>query len=631
MSAIDPLLGYLFNFCYTCVNDYILSLVLFTLLTKIILLPVSIFVQKNSIKMVKMTPALNNIKCEYYGDKDRINEETLRLYKKEKYSPFVSIIPLILQLILLMGVIDVIKMPVYSNVPETAAYGFGHDLNLVPAEAGGFYIIFPIIAALSSLVMCITQNISQALQAEQSRLNKYGMLAFSVGLSLYLGFFVKAGVAIYWTASNVFSIIQMYLLNAAIDPKKYIDYDTLNNSVERLNSLKAHNKNMTPEMKKRQNEDYRKFFSINNKHVVFYSESSGFYKYFKRLIEWLTSHSDVKIHYVTSDFNDAIFETAKTNHQIIPYYIGNTKLISLFLKMDAQVVVMTMPDLDKYHLKKSYVKKDIDYIFVDHAMTSNNLTLRKGALDAFDTIFCTGQHSIDEMRAQERVYSLPEKRLVKYGYGLIEDLSESYADWCRNNKEQSEPFILLAPSHQKDNILDSCLDNVVDGLSRCAKVIIRPHPQYIKRYPDKWESIVNKYKDDPRVETQSDFSSNDTIYKAALVVSDWSNIVVEYAFSTLRPVMFVDTPIKIINPDYKDIDVEPIDISLRNKIGRSVSGNDADEVFSTASSIINDGCVTASEIEQVRNETVFNFMHSSTVGGRYILSSIKSHTQKEHL
>ncbi|WP_432651426.1 membrane protein insertase YidC [Huintestinicola sp.] len=623
MELLAFLLGKLLGFCYSCINDYLLTIVVFTLITKAILLPVNIIVQKNSIKMVRLTPEINNLKCDYYGDNDKINDETLKLYKREKYSPFISLIPLIIQLVLLMGVIEVVKDPSYSGISEAQMVSFGIDHSLVPCEHGGMYIFFPVAAALSSLLMCIVQNRSQVLQAEQGKLNKYGMTAFSVLLSLYLGFFVKAGVAAYWIFGNIFGIAQTYLLNAIIDPKKYVDYEALDKSRKRLEELKNHGAKLTPEMKKRQRADYKRFFSVENKHLVFYSESSGFYKYFRRLIEWLTTHSNVKIHYITGDPDDIIFSIAENNKQIIPYFIGENKLISLFLKMDAQIVVMTMPDLENYHIKRSYVKKDIEYIYIDHGMSSDNLTLRKGALDHFDTIFCAGEHICEEVRATEKYYGLPEKNLVKYGYGLLEDLTESYNEWkSRENCDDTDKFILLAPSHQKDNILDSCLETVVEGLKRCARVIIRPHPQYVRRYPEKWSRIVSRYSSDELVSTESSFASNEVIYKAALVVSDWSNIYMEYAFSSLRPVLLINTPMKVINPDYKAIDIEPIDISIRSKVGIEVSGKDPDEVFRAADMLINHNCISSDDIRRLRDRILFGFMHSSETGGKYILSRL---------
>ena len=623
MELFSIFLGKLLNISYSVTGNYLLSIALFTFLTKIILLPVSIAVQKNSIKIVKLTPEINELKCEYYGDTDLINEKTFQLYKREKYSPFVSLIPLVLQLVLLMGVIEVVKDLSYSGLTQSQMISFGIDFMAVPSKIGGAYILFPLMAAASALAMCLAQNSSQVLQAEQGNLNKYGMMAFSTLLSLYLGFFVNAAVAAYWFFSNVFSTVQIYILNAIIDPRKYIDYEKLEQSKKRLAEIKQIGKRLTSEEKKRQKTDYKRFFSIDNKHLVFYSESSGFYKYYKRMIEWLTSHSNVKIHYITNDPNDIVFEIAKTNKQLLPYFIGENKLIPMFLKMEAKMVIMTVPDLDNFHIKRSYVDKNVEYVFMDHALSSINMLSRKGAFDHYDTIFCAGQHVCDEVIATEKLYGLPQKNIVKCGYGLMEDLTESYNAWrAENSGREFENFILLAPSYQKDNILDSCLDTVVEGLKKCTKVIIRPHPQYVRRFPQKWNLIEEKYKNDPMVDTQSDFSSNDTIYKAALVVTDWSNISYEFSFSTLRPALLINTPMKVINPDYMDIGVEPIDISLRKKIGIEVSGKNADEVYEAASKLINEKVISPEHLTAVRDETLFNFMHSAEVCGKYILSRI---------
>ena len=65
------------------------------------------------------------------------------------------------------------------------------------------------------------------------------MMILSVGLSLYLGWFVPAGVALYWVASNLFAILQLYLLNWAINPKNYVDYEDLEASKQELAALEG--------------------------------------------------------------------------------------------------------------------------------------------------------------------------------------------------------------------------------------------------------------------------------------------------------------------------------------------------------------------------------------------------------
>ncbi|MBE6846131.1 MAG: membrane protein insertase YidC [Ruminococcus sp.] len=628
MEFLAKNLGYILKICYELCNNYLFALVLFTLITKIILIPVSIWVQKNGIKLVKITPKINNIKCKFYGEKEMINNETFELYKKEKYNPFLSLIPLVAQLVLLMGVIEVVKLPAYAGMEKNSMFSFGIDFSLICSEVGGAYFLFPVLAALSAFAFCVSQNKSQVLQAEQGKLNKYGMMALSVALSLYLGLFVSGGVAAYWILSNLFSIAQTYILNAIINPKKYIDYEALEESRKRLEELNTHGNKLTPELKKRQRCDYKRFFSIDNKHIVFYSEQSGFYKYYSALIRWLTSHSNITIHYVTSDPEDVIFRIAEENKKIKPYYIGENKLITMFLKMDSRIVVMTMPDLENYHIKRSIVNKNVEYIYMDHGLSSMNLLTRKGSLDHFDTVFSAGQHINDEIRAREKLYSFPKKNLVNYGYGYMDELIRRYAEFSNEENFRLNDTILIAPSHQEDNILDSCLDLVVNGLKKTRmKIVIRPHPQYIRRKHDNWNAIIAKYKDDAQVETQSDFSSDETVYCSSLVVTDWSNIGYEYAFSTLRPVLLVDTPMKVINPDYEEINIVPIDIILRNMIGISVSGKDSDEISKAAAKLLSNEIDYRKQLTETREKVLFNVGNSTEVAGKYILSQLTKGTK----
>ncbi|MEG2843698.1 MAG: CDP-glycerol glycerophosphotransferase family protein, partial [Ruthenibacterium sp.] len=247
---------------------------------------------------------------------------------------------------------------------------------------------------------------------------------------------------------------------------------------------------------------------------------------------------------ITGDPNDAIFEKAKTEPKIKPYYIGAKKLITMMMKMDADMVVMTMPDLETYHIKRSYVRADIEYVYTDHGISSDNLTLRTHALDHYDTIFCVGPHQVEEARAIEKLYSLKPRTLVEAGYGLLDNMTEAYAKM--EKIENPKKTILIAPSWQKDNLLDSCLDDLLTGIvGKGFRVILRPHPQYVRIYAERMERIIERYKnqfcDDFSIET--DFSSNVTVYTADLVITDWSNIGYEFSFATCKPTLYINTPI----------------------------------------------------------------------------------------
>ena len=70
------------------------------------------------------------------------------------------------------------------------------------------------------------------------------------------------------------------------------------------------------------------------------------------MLDEIFKRSNLTVHYITSDPNDRIFELAQTNERLRAYYIGQRRLITLMMKMDADVVVMTMSDLENYHYKR---------------------------------------------------------------------------------------------------------------------------------------------------------------------------------------------------------------------------------------------------------------------------------------
>ena len=82
-TVVNGLL-WLINLCYGFCNNYWVAILLFTFLTKVILLPLSVWVQKNSIKTVKMAPEMNRIKTVYFGNQEVISEEQYKLFKKGK-------------------------------------------------------------------------------------------------------------------------------------------------------------------------------------------------------------------------------------------------------------------------------------------------------------------------------------------------------------------------------------------------------------------------------------------------------------------------------------------------------------------------------------------------------------------
>ena len=630
ISWIGTGLGAVMDVCYSAVKNYGLAIILFTLISKIILLPLSIWVHFNGLKMVRMMPKINWLHVNHYGDRDAIAEGQAKLYKQEKYNPLAGLFPIIVQLILLLGLVQVIRDLIAKGNSEDLMF-LGINLGWVPSEKGGISILVPILAALSALVMTVAQNRDQALQAEQGKLNKYSMLVISVGLSLYLGLFVSAGVGLYWIASNLFSVVQMYLLNRAIPPQKHIDYEELEKSRAALAEIEAldgeKKKGLTlrrDPLAKREKADYKRFFSVGNKHVVFYSEKSGFWKYFRDIVMKLLQWSNLTIHYVTNDPEDQVFRLAETEPRIVPYYIGPKKIIPLMMKMDADVVVMTTPDLDTYHIKRSYVRRDAEYIYTPHDPMSVHMSFREGAMDHFDTVLCAGPQQIDEIRKTEEVYGLPEKTLVPCGYCLLDDM---IADWEKREKKPSGNLkrILIAPSWNEDNILDSCADELIRNLLREGrKITVRPHPEYVKRFGPKLNALMDRWKEQrgEQLVFETDFSSNESLYEADILITDWSGIAYEYSYTTGKPTLFINTKMKCPNPNWEKIGITPLEISLRDRIGRSLDKDSLDRAEEVIAEMEAHPEEWADRIAKVREQNIFNPGSCGETAAEYILKSL---------
>lgn len=631
IESIGTGLGVVMNICYSVCKNYGLAIILFTLVSKIILLPLSIWVHFNGLKMVRMMPQINWLHVNHYGDRDAIAEGQAKLYKKEKYSPLAGLLPIVVQLILLLGLVEVIRNLIAKGNGQDLMF-LGINLGWVPSEKGGYSIIVPILAAISALIMTITQNQSQVLQAEQSKINKYSMLIISVGLSLYLGLFVSAGIGLYWIASNLFSVAQMYMLNWFFPPKKYVDYEELEKSRIALAEIEAlggeektgiHIKEQT----RREKADYKRFFSVDGKHIVFYSEKSGFWKYYKDIISKLIEWSNLSIHYVTNDMEDQIFQIAKGEPRIKPYYIGPKKIIPLMMKMDADIVVMTTPDLENYHIKRSYIRKDIEYIYTPHDCMSVHMGFREGCFDHFDTIFCTGPQQIEEIRKMEEIYELPSKNLIECGYSLLDDMQK---DWekqkeSKMKEKDGKTRILIAPSWNEDNILDSCINELLENLLQADRLItVRPHPEYIKRFGPRLNALMDRWKDKigDGLVFETNFSSNQSQYDADVLITDWSGIAYEYSYTTGKPSLFINTKIKLLNSNWEKLGIIPLEISLRDQIGQSLNKNELIKINDVIKGMLATTDKWEKQIEEVRKKNIYNPGCSGSIAAEYILKRL---------
>lgn len=122
IPVITPLLGYLMKLCYwICNNNYAIALIIFTLIVKLITVPTQIKQQKSTAKMAKFSPKLKQLQKQYANNKQKLQEETMKLYSEEGVNPMGSCLPMVITMVILFGVIGVVYQPLnyISNIGDS--------------------------------------------------------------------------------------------------------------------------------------------------------------------------------------------------------------------------------------------------------------------------------------------------------------------------------------------------------------------------------------------------------------------------------------------------------------------------------------------------------------------------------
>lgn len=104
-------LGWLMEQIYNLVNDYGLAIILFTVLTKILLFPLTLKQQKSSAMMQQIKPKLDEIQQKYANNREKLSEETMKLYQEYGISPTGGCLPLIIQLPIIYALYQIIEKP----------------------------------------------------------------------------------------------------------------------------------------------------------------------------------------------------------------------------------------------------------------------------------------------------------------------------------------------------------------------------------------------------------------------------------------------------------------------------------------------------------------------------------------
>ena len=349
--------------------------------------------------------------------------------------------------------------------------------------------------------------------------------------------------------------------------------------------------------------------------VVFYAENKASINHFRQLIHELTEKRNLEICYITSVEDDPFLEIK--NSKIKSFYIGNgSARTHFFLTLEAKVLLMDMPDLENFHIKRSKVFP-VHYVYIFHSVFSTHTYLRKNALFNFDTIFCVGPHHIEEIKKAEKIYGLKPKNLIEYGFGRIDDLLSK-----KNlmNSSENKKIILITPTYGKNNLLEKCGVKLIQMLlDSNFKVVLRPHFKILKESKELVNGIMKQFKNNENFSVEKGVIPFELFFNSTCLITDWSGISFEYAFVFEKPVIFIDLPQKIVNSHYKELSIEPMEVKNRERIGLVVTPNNLEKIIEF---IKNDDF--KEDVKQIRSSIVYNIENSNKKGADFIEKIVSS-------
>lgn len=205
-----------------------------------------------------------------------------------------------------------------------------------------------------------------------------------------------------------------------------------------------------------------------------------------------------------------------------------------------------------------------------HSIVSLHMVYPESAFDGYDVMFAAGPHHEAEFAALTAAHKLGLRRSFAVGYGKADLLLKDARK--QDTTEAPVESVLLAPSWGPHSLLSTMGVSLVGALIESGKhVVLRPHPLHVLEKEPAYEAIVAKYSGSPNFSLELPDARSNAMRSAEVLVTDYSGTAFEFALLGHRPVVFVDVPKKIVNENWEQVGLAPIEVALREKIGIVVS------------------------------------------------------------
>ncbi|MFZ5645074.1 MAG: YidC/Oxa1 family membrane protein insertase [Bacillota bacterium] len=203
IDVITTTINWLYSLTVSAnIASYGLAIILFTIILKIVLYPLTLKQMKSMYMMQKLGPKIKEIQDKYKGkDPQKMQQKIMEVYKEHNVNPLSGCLPLLIQMPILIALFQALRTFDYKD-PQHAGFLWIENLSLINNE---FYLLAILAAVTTFLQTRLTTN----MQDQTQKMMLYTM-------PLMIGYFatqVPAGLALYWVTFNILGILQQYIVN----------------------------------------------------------------------------------------------------------------------------------------------------------------------------------------------------------------------------------------------------------------------------------------------------------------------------------------------------------------------------------------------------------------------------------
>ena len=223
--------------------SYVLAIILFTVIIRLLILPFNIKATRSNAKMQEIQPEMKKLQAKYANDPQKLQLETSKLMKENNVSMFGGCLPTLLPLPILFALYGVFRTITATPGADTS-FLFIPDIFATPNGIGVVSIILAILSALSTYIPSLL--LSKSMPQQEGGMNMGTMNIVMSGMMGFMSLQFQPILVIYWITGGVIQLIQTYFLNylPAMKKRKIEEEKQAQAKIEKA-------KKSTPKTKKR--------------------------------------------------------------------------------------------------------------------------------------------------------------------------------------------------------------------------------------------------------------------------------------------------------------------------------------------------------------------------------------------